>query len=117
MDAGRLRRQVLVKLFPVLMAHHHRRELAAEEFGQLGAGLVNGLLRGFVPAAGYGLASRLQAFRPGPGDNAVDIAGPDQAAEGRETVKLVALGFELGGGCRDDLRYFIRFSVDLLLLL
>ena len=77
------------------MPRHHRRELAAEQLAELGTGLVNGFLRGFVPAAGDGFTSCIQAFGFSFGDDAVDTAGLHQATERRYFVKLVALGGEL----------------------
>ena len=48
-------------------------------------------------------------FRKCVGDDAVNIIGPDEAAEGRHLIKLVALGGELDDGGFDNLRYFFCF--------
>lgn len=111
MDAGGLWGQVLAQLIAVFMPHHHRRELAPEKLEKLGTGLVDGLLRGFVFAAGDGFPPRLQSGGFRLSDDAVDVARPDQAAEGWELVKLVALGGELGGAGLDYFRDFIRCPV------
>jgi hypothetical protein len=97
------------------VADHHRLELAAQQLEELGAGLVDGLLGGLVLPPGDGAAVRLQAGRGRPGDDAIDIAGPDQAAEGWYLIELVALGGEAGRAGLDDLGDFGRgdFRIDL----
>jgi hypothetical protein len=89
------------------MPHHHRLELASQQLEKLGAGLVDGFLRGFVFAASDGLAPRLQAGSRGVIDDAVDVSRPDQATQRRQLVKLVALGRELGGAGFDDFGDFV----------
>jgi hypothetical protein len=79
------------------MPHHHHLELAPQQLEKLGAGAVNLFLRGFVLAAGDGTPPRLQAGGGGVIDDAVDVAGLDQAAQRRQFIKLVALRCELRG--------------------
>ena len=94
--------QVLADMFAVTVADHHDLELAAHELEKLGAGLINGLLRGFVPAPGNGAAVGLQAGSGRPGNDTIDIPCFYQAAQGRYLIKLVALGDETGGARLDN---------------
>ena len=107
MDAGGAGRQVLPYAIAVPVADHQRLEFAAQELRELGTRLVDGFLRGLVLPPGDRAAVGFQAGGRCPGDDAVDIAGPDQAAEGRYLVKLVALGGEPGRAGLDDFGDFL----------
>jgi len=112
-DTGGLRGQVMVNLFPVFIPRHQSRKLAAQQLGKLRAGLVDGFLRRFVFASGYRLSPRLQPGGLGVADDAIDITGLYKRAEGRQPVKLIALGGELGGAGFDDFRDFVwRLLID-----
>ena len=91
----------------VFVPGHHHGELAPEEFVKLGAGLVDGLFRGLVLAAGDWSPPRFQAGRARPGDDAVDVPCFHETSERRYLVQFVALGDVLGGFRLDDFRYLV----------